>query len=803
MKRYSLLAVVLGFVVINHAALVQAGPAMKVKLPLEATMTVVFSPDGKQIAVGGQDTLVDGPNEGLVLLIDAENGEQQATLRHSGAVTRNLRMPNPVRGLAYSPDGKVLAVAAALGLKLWDPADGKELATLAGYGDTDQESRDDVISIAFSPDGKWLAATDNRFRGQPSRLRLWDVAQRNLVGEFEIGHNGHVAFLPNGTMLVTDKNDSPAVPWRLTEGQQLAVVRTKLYRPLVVDRQGKYVIADSMGGSKLWRIEPTDAGDLRFVDEMSFAGQDLRHVGFSIDGRLLATCVRSGVFVIYDVPSRQVVGTLLAGGPFAFSPDGTSLAVAQDSPERSPDGRLLGGTYLAVWKTDDVLAADRLAAQAREAATDMVRVLSARQADLWRVHAGGATMDMLRNVYPPRSGMWMRQDAITTLLTGPQGEAATSILIDGLKNPLVNDKQRLLHPLGLIAHRSSKARAAIIEALRTSEATDARTMAATMLALLPVNMGQEAVPALVESAGNDKSPHVRAAAERTLKELDPMAYEQFTAQARTRGPVVDRVERRDGQLRYQGRSLEEWLGRLSASYMPNEIFGQPRPDEPLAAIRAIGLDAMPVLLATLKSSEQPLRRAAAAGLGSLGSQAKAAIQPLLDIIAAADAADVSFVQGVPGGVTSEAADAVALILKEQQELPVRLVELTLSDNPAARLSAARAVAVMIPTHPRGLPVLKAAMAAADSQTMDFFPNPYAWYFGDRPNVAWLGRLIADNEAPAEYRVQAAERLEQLGPGRITGNFRYAPGGQSRRPEPEPEDSTRDSQDRTTGSAAGA
>ncbi|TWU28354.1 HEAT repeat domain-containing protein [Bythopirellula polymerisocia] len=761
------------FVLVLSIPILTYGPlfgadSVIVELPLEATMAVAFSPNGKQVAVGGQDALLDGPNEGLVLLIDVEKGEQQVQLQHTGEVDRDLRMPNPIRALAYSPDGKVLAVAAAMGLNLWDPVSGKELATLAGYGNNDQQDREDVISIAFSPDGKWLAAADNVILGQPrrtqGRLRLWDSARREVVGEFEIGFRGHVAFLPDGTLLVTDDNNSPAVKWRVTNGEQLAVVRVALKPLFVVDRQGKHAVADSMGGKKLWRIEPNDFGGLRFVDEMSFTGERwgsaIDGATFSEDGRLLLTFAHNGAASIYDVHTQQVVGTLLAGGPSAFSPDGTSLAITHASAERSPTGRQLGKTSLAIWKTADVLDADHLAERARKAATDMVQELSAPQPDQWMMNAGAATMDMLRHAYPPLAGPWMGQDATLTVLAGPQGEAATPILIDALQNPRVNGKQRLLHPLALIASQDPKARTAVIEALRTAEAADVRTMAATMLALLPANMGQEAVPALVEAAVNDESPHVRYAAERTLKELDPKAYKQVAEQAQLRRPVVERVERRDGKLIYQGRSLEEWLGRLSASYMPNEIFGRPSPDEPLAAIRASGPDALPTLLETLKSGAQPIRRAAAAGIGALGPPAAATVEPLLNVIEAANATDVCSSQGVPGGVATEAADTLALLFKGEQDPPARLVKLTGSDNPAARLSAARAIAVMAPGHPRGLPVLQAAFVAVSAP--DGAPELLMERFAENPKLDWLRRVIANKDADAKYRIKAASNLALLG-----------------------------------------
>ena len=66
---------------------------------------------------------------------------------------------NFIHALAFSPDGQILAVAAELGLKLWNPRDGHELATLVGYGLPNQDGLDYVKSVAFSPTGKIMAVS--------------------------------------------------------------------------------------------------------------------------------------------------------------------------------------------------------------------------------------------------------------------------------------------------------------------------------------------------------------------------------------------------------------------------------------------------------------------------------------------------------------------------------------------------------------------------------------------------------------------------------------------------------------------
>jgi HEAT repeat protein/DNA-binding beta-propeller fold protein YncE len=655
MLRTKLAAGILCLMLLSSA--LRSAEPVSISLPLARPMAVAYSPDGKQIAVGGLESGRDINSDGMILLLDSQSGKERAALRHSGTIKRDhgsLSYSNLIHELSYSPDGRKLAVAAQVGLKLWNPADGKELATLVGYGMDERDPQVEVTSVAFSPDGKLLAVAR-------SPIELWDVASRKPLRQMESPGETHVTFSSDGSLLVSVSYQNRVHLWSVADGKHLAEVHADM-GPLygvAVDRQSKHVAAVG-GGEKLWRIKKDAAGEWKFGDEARLTGHfvsTVRGVAFSPDGRLLATNGydrHDHALVIYDARTREPIGTLLPGGPFAFSPDGNSLAVAQQLVQQVPGapggGTWYGGTRLNIWKLADLLEPGRLAEQARTAARDLVQTLAAPRAKSPFAHPGKRMMH-----------------GLLAVLSGPQGEAAAPILADALKNPQVHEKQLLLLPLQRIAGRDATARAAIIEALRTAEAVDVRAMALSALSERPGEVGQElrpadwakeAVPALVEAALNDENPRVRGHARGLLSKLDPQALQQAAETAQARGPMVDRVKKRGGKLFYQGRPLEEWIKRLSVSYIPNEIFGRPSPDEPLAAIRAIGPDAVPVLLDTLKNGETEfLRRAAAAGLAALGPQAAPTVEPLLEVVAAANAENLD----VAGG----AADALALILKER------------------------------------------------------------------------------------------------------------------------------------------
>src|SRR5262249_62317367 len=94
-----------------------------------------------------------------------------------------------VYGVAFSPDGKILATAAFDNtIKLWDAATLKEMRTLSGHTGP-------VYSVVFSPDGAQLASSSH-----DQTIRLWNVADGMMVKDMK-GHGGivdSIAFSPDG-----------------------------------------------------------------------------------------------------------------------------------------------------------------------------------------------------------------------------------------------------------------------------------------------------------------------------------------------------------------------------------------------------------------------------------------------------------------------------------------------------------------------------------------------------------------------------------------------------------------------------
>ena len=134
---------------------------------------VVFSPDGRQLALGSSD--------GTVQVRDAASGQELLVLKgHAKGVSC----------VAYSPDGRRLASVDRDGeLRLWDAATGHGLFTLQGH-------TCGPYGVVFSPDSRRLVSWGRE-------VRVWDVP----TGQGLLTPNGHsqavggVALSPDGRRL--------------------------------------------------------------------------------------------------------------------------------------------------------------------------------------------------------------------------------------------------------------------------------------------------------------------------------------------------------------------------------------------------------------------------------------------------------------------------------------------------------------------------------------------------------------------------------------------------------------------------
>jgi WD40 repeat protein len=185
---------------------------------LAETLSFAFSPDGKALACAGawdDSSFLPGnfniqgvevtPKKGyLVLLWDPATGKE---------IRRCEGLRDKVRSVAFSPDGKKLAAAARDGqVCLWDAATGKELLFIVAHPDTTNADFAGSLCVAFSPDGKQLATA-----GADRTVRVWDATTAKELMRFTADGEIHaLAFGADGKTLVSGDADTAVLVWDLT-----------------------------------------------------------------------------------------------------------------------------------------------------------------------------------------------------------------------------------------------------------------------------------------------------------------------------------------------------------------------------------------------------------------------------------------------------------------------------------------------------------------------------------------------------------------------------------------------------------
>jgi WD40 repeat protein/serine/threonine protein kinase len=159
------------------------------------------------------------PDERLVVEVGGEGDIAARNLTGHGSTNLPLDAVEGF-GVAFSPDGKRLAIASELGYaRVWDTATWHEAATLRGFLNA-------VFSVAFSPDGKRLIAGGSN---PNDTVRLWDTDswQELLTLEGSGSYVGISAFSPDGNAIGTTSGDGILQVWRAPSWAEINAAEAK------------------------------------------------------------------------------------------------------------------------------------------------------------------------------------------------------------------------------------------------------------------------------------------------------------------------------------------------------------------------------------------------------------------------------------------------------------------------------------------------------------------------------------------------------------------------------------------------
>jgi WD40 repeat protein/serine/threonine protein kinase len=313
---------------------------------------VAFSPDGRRV--------VSGSNDGTIRIWDPLSGQEILTLRdHAGRVGE----------VAFSPDGRHVAsggTEVGYPIRVWNGtplADVEErpLHTLSGHAL-------DVMRLAFSRDGLLASGSLDK------TVRIWDSKTGELIQTLRDSRSEirGVAFSPDGKLVAADGGNGIVIVWYARSGR-IALSRDKAsltnfegiaFRPdgkvlALADLGGCARILDSVTGRELRKLDVPNSGALAVAYDPSglrlaaacddqtvriwhstndkaqlFTGHkaEVMSVAFRSDGARIASVGGDGLLILWDAATTKELWRLLAHRDYincvAFSPDGRYLATA-------------------------------------------------------------------------------------------------------------------------------------------------------------------------------------------------------------------------------------------------------------------------------------------------------------------------------------------------------------------------------------------------------------------------------------------------------------------------------------------
>ncbi len=304
----------------------------------EIINSLAFSPDGKWLAIAAGNHYVIEPGSVIV--------QNMQDLTESPVILRGHI--EVVREVVFSPRGDLLvSISGDETFRLWSVDDFDEVYSQANVHPIA------VNSAGFSPDGRWLATS-----GGERSIRLWSVDDLSAAPIVLSGQGStvyEIAFSPDGKWLAADDNDGVRL-WRLNNFVAPSFTANNHWiHSVAFSPDGKFIASGGSDGIlRVWLPQNLGESLIFSVNHNS----EIIAIDFSPDSRWVAFGSEDGSVEVWSLDNHKELVNLQSlyssAGAIAFSPDGRWLVTAGDNEGRGSGFDANNQSHnLMVWNTQN------------------------------------------------------------------------------------------------------------------------------------------------------------------------------------------------------------------------------------------------------------------------------------------------------------------------------------------------------------------------------------------------------------------------------------------------------------------
>ncbi len=273
---------------------------------------MAFSPDGKTIASSWGD--------GTIKLWDIAAETTEELVAPKSHPTETIL----IKSLAYSPDGKTLAAGnngstTAGMIRLWDVESGENTAKFNGHADPRRVGIEGIYSVLFSRDGKALITGS-----EDNVIRIWDASSGAITATLAADEGDRIyalALSPDGKTLASGSSQGTIKLWDMASRTNTTTIKAvaqgnRIYSVAFSPDGNTLGAGGGMdGGGMLWDVA-SRTNTVKFKPDRADSAElktpnDMTYsVAFSPDGRRFAQGCHNGLILLWDIETCKKLAIL-------------------------------------------------------------------------------------------------------------------------------------------------------------------------------------------------------------------------------------------------------------------------------------------------------------------------------------------------------------------------------------------------------------------------------------------------------------------------------------------------------------